>query len=485
MKMIVVGVLLAALPHWAASTFAKPVEGDCKKVEVHVAYAAEDGELVTVVGDADAAKCAAVNAYVLAAAGDEGAGDQVKTIKIVRGGESGDAESRGWLGVAIGDVPEALADQLDTEGRGVMILNVVKDSPAEQAGLQAHDVIMSFNGEDVGQDVAKVVELVGSHVPGDVVSVVVLRQGDEKALEVKLGSRGDMKAFKWIMKTDPLAEIEEKVSTRCKILRRGDDNEWVIEDLGDLGKIVDLSDDVIKAFIPKGHSKSTQIFVDGNRKSVKTKVETDGTVIVIEQEDDGEITVTRINKGGEETTETYATEEELAEVDPEAYELYQEAGESAVIHLDLEGLEGLADIHVDLDEIKEHATEWQGELQEHLHGAGEAYAEAMEEAREHWLEAMEEWREQAEDGRSESLPPFVFKPGMDPKDFGPDLFTRGFPHLGKPRHSFTTHEDGRIEVRIRKGDSELVQLFEGEDDLAERKPKLYKKYQELVELDEE
>jgi len=58
-------------------------------------------------------------------------------------------------------------------------------------------------------------------------------------------------------------------------------------------------------------------------------------------------------------------------------------------------------------------------------------------------------------------------------------------HLGKPKHTFEVQTDGTIEVRIRKGDSELVQRFADEDDLAQRSPKLYKNYKKLMALENE
>ena len=57
-------------------------------------------------------------------------------------------------------------------------------------------------------------------------------------------------------------------------------------------------------------------------------------------------------------------------------------------------------------------------------------------------------------------------------------------HMGKPRQSFEVRTDGTIEARIRKGDSELVQLYKNEADLKQRNPDLHKKYQELMSVRE-
>ncbi|MEK7756738.1 MAG: hypothetical protein AAB385_05960, partial [Planctomycetota bacterium] len=60
----------------------------------------------------------------------------------------------------------------------------------------------------------------------------------------------------------------------------------------------------------------------------------------------------------------------------------------------------------------------------------------------------------------------------------------GLAHLGKPRQSFEVRTDGTIEVRVRKGDSELVQLYKNESDLKQRDAELYGKYQELKSIKE-
>ena len=56
---------------------------------------------------------------------------------------------------------------------------------------------------------------------------------------------------------------------------------------------------------------------------------------------------------------------------------------------------------------------------------------------------------------------------------------------GKPKHQFEVQADGTIQVKIRRGDSELVQIFADEDDLADRSPNLYEKFADLMDLENE
>ena len=54
----------------------------------------------------------------------------------------------GWLGVSIQDVDRNLAESFGLDRpRGALIAQVGRDSPAERAGLQSGDVIVTFDGE--------------------------------------------------------------------------------------------------------------------------------------------------------------------------------------------------------------------------------------------------------------------------------------------------------------------------------------------------
>jgi serine protease Do len=59
---------------------------------------------------------------------------------------------RGWLGVHIQGVTEEIADTLGlTETKGALVASVIPDGPAEKAKLKAGDVILKFDGRDIGE----------------------------------------------------------------------------------------------------------------------------------------------------------------------------------------------------------------------------------------------------------------------------------------------------------------------------------------------
>lgn len=73
--------------------------------------------------------------------------------------------------------------------RGVAVGGITPNSPADFAGLRAGDVLVAWNGHDVG-DVRDWMGHLARHEPGDVVTVTVLRDGKHLDLKVTLEGRG-------------------------------------------------------------------------------------------------------------------------------------------------------------------------------------------------------------------------------------------------------------------------------------------------------
>ena len=95
--------------------------------------------------------------------------------------------TRGWLGVSIQELTPELAKGFGLkEPRGVLIADVVKDSPADKAGLTSGDVLVEFDSRrvDTPQDLQKIV---AATTPGKGVPVKVWRDRGEKTLEIRLG----------------------------------------------------------------------------------------------------------------------------------------------------------------------------------------------------------------------------------------------------------------------------------------------------------
>ncbi|WP_245709699.1 DegQ family serine endoprotease [Ruegeria halocynthiae] len=97
---------------------------------------------------------------------------------------------RGWLGVRIQDVTEDMAEAMGLDKPGGALISDVPEGPAEEAGLLAGDVIISFDGVEV-EDTRGLVRQVGETTVGKSVRVVVHRDGGTQTVLVTLGRRED------------------------------------------------------------------------------------------------------------------------------------------------------------------------------------------------------------------------------------------------------------------------------------------------------
>lgn len=95
----------------------------------------------------------------------------------------------GWLGIQMGDLSEEQARIRGLEDeKGVVVLSVLPQSPAELAGLQPGDVIRSWNGQPV-EDAAALGVMVARTPVGSQVSVEILRKKETMTLQVRVGQR--------------------------------------------------------------------------------------------------------------------------------------------------------------------------------------------------------------------------------------------------------------------------------------------------------
>jgi S1-C subfamily serine protease len=108
---------------------------------------------------------------------------------------AGEPLTRPWIGVYYLPVSPALAAEEDlpveygaligtTTGSGDAIF---PGSPAEDAGLQVGDIIVSVNGEQITAD-TELSTLILPHAPGDTITLRVLRDNSTREVEVTLGA---------------------------------------------------------------------------------------------------------------------------------------------------------------------------------------------------------------------------------------------------------------------------------------------------------
>ncbi len=95
--------------------------------------------------------------------------------------------TRGMIGVSIGVIPQTALDTLGLKNRqGALVASVAPSGPSAKAGIEPGDVIVQFNGKPV-KDRDALVSMVVSTPPNTTVPVKVVRDKEEKTLNVKVG----------------------------------------------------------------------------------------------------------------------------------------------------------------------------------------------------------------------------------------------------------------------------------------------------------
>jgi serine protease Do len=92
--------------------------------------------------------------------------------------------TRGWLGVTIQNVTSEIKEKFElTKAEGALVAEVAEDSPAEKAGLQRGDVIISFDDKTV-PEMSALPPMVAQTPVGKEVEIVAIRKGKEKRFTV-------------------------------------------------------------------------------------------------------------------------------------------------------------------------------------------------------------------------------------------------------------------------------------------------------------
>ncbi len=95
--------------------------------------------------------------------------------------------TRGWLGVSIQEVTPELAQSFGIkEKQGALVGEVIKESPAEKAGIEQGDVIVEFDGKPIKES-RDLPQIVAATPIGKSVSVKLFRNGKTISKELRVG----------------------------------------------------------------------------------------------------------------------------------------------------------------------------------------------------------------------------------------------------------------------------------------------------------
>jgi len=84
---------------------------------------------------------------------------------------------RGWIGIEIQDISPALAESFNlNEAKGVIVAGVLRQGPADKAGMKPGDIIIAIQGTEI-EDGRHAVKLISKSPPGSNITISALRNG--------------------------------------------------------------------------------------------------------------------------------------------------------------------------------------------------------------------------------------------------------------------------------------------------------------------
>jgi len=222
----------------------------------------------------------------------------------------------GYIGVYVEDINKDNLSQYGMrEPRGVGVTEVVKDSPAEKAGLRKGDVILRFENESV-TSARKLMRLVSEVAPDHIVRLTIGRGGAEQELSVTVAKPAN--SFAGQVLNFPRGDF--KFGPETGTLMQGDGNSWVYNFGGSSRRIGVTTTTLTKQLadyfgISDGHGLLvTSVSEDGPaaKAGLKAgdvitavdgqKVEDAGDLTrAINQHDDGEVTLTVVRDKSQRT----------------------------------------------------------------------------------------------------------------------------------------------------------------------------------------
>lgn len=171
------------------------------------------------------------------------------------------ADGGGWLGIYSQSLTPELREGLDYRGEGVLVNRVVENSPAERAGIEKGDVIVSVDQRAV-ESPDELASIVRSQGAGETVSIRIVRDGERRTLQARLSGRPGTDE-------DDRGRSEEK---KYKVKIHGDHKE--LEELNDIPDVPGVPEpEEIRRTVRDGRMKEFRIEGTTGRAKLGVRVE--------------------------------------------------------------------------------------------------------------------------------------------------------------------------------------------------------------------
>jgi len=424
-------------------------------------------------GDADQpASEKVMHAFVVRGENNEPAIADVLTEIKVEGASNIEAGGP-WLGIQFGPVSRPLATQLQLEkDRGQMVLNVLKDSPADMAAFNQYDVITQIDGQPVNSDLGAFLDIVRTFQPGETHTFTLLRGAKLIDVNLVVGTRPEDAAQREYVFEDDLGHVARgNVFKRGGIAMKDDSGNWTFNKLGDgefqwngLPGLEDGNFEALLERIPfEGHADT--IFESSKGQSMRIEVGDGGKVTVTK-------TTTDANGNENTTTDTYDSMEDYKAQNPDSNVF--------MMHLDTEHKLPGGEFLIKPDNIGTFMLR---------NGDGNVDVKVQLQEMDERLKGLLE--------RSENMMKQI-EIDVDAGDVDPNTGVRKLHILrrigegdgaagnvqifnGKVATRFNVAPDGSITLTTRDGDAELVQEFDNADQLKAAMPDYYDRYAKLLD----
>jgi serine protease DegQ len=97
--------------------------------------------------------------------------------------------TRGWIGVEPQDVTPEIAESFGLDQKsGAIVAGVLKNGPADRAGIKPGDILMSVNGQEI-TDTTRLLNVIAQIKPGTAAKVHLVRKNRELDVDVVIGKR--------------------------------------------------------------------------------------------------------------------------------------------------------------------------------------------------------------------------------------------------------------------------------------------------------
>lgn len=132
-----------------------------------------------------------INTAIIAGGQNIGFSIPINMIKTILPQLKKGIVERAYLGVKFQEVTKDISESFGLDKiSGVLISEVLKNSPAEKAGIKEGDIILEVNGKPV-DEFTSFPKIIASYLPGDTIKLKIYRERKEISLTVTLGKQSE------------------------------------------------------------------------------------------------------------------------------------------------------------------------------------------------------------------------------------------------------------------------------------------------------